>query len=61
MTNDFPHGTVRGYRRHLKEKTVTCDDCLAARRTDRAAKERAREAAGKPPRQRRTTRDARDA
>jgi len=55
VADDFPHGTMRGYNRHLKEHTVTCEPCLAARRTDRAAKQRARQAAGKPPRQRKTS------
>ncbi|WP_436759382.1 hypothetical protein [Streptosporangium sp. V21-05] len=56
MADDFRHGTVRGYRRHLREKTVTCEPCLHARREDDAAKKRAREAAGNPPRRRKTSR-----
>ncbi|MEV4179909.1 hypothetical protein AB0J28_00500 [Streptosporangium canum] len=49
MTDAFPHGEMRGYRRHLRENTIACDPCLDAARRDYAARTRARAAAGKPP------------
>jgi len=55
VADDFPHGTERGYRRHLREKTIACDPCLEANRHHYATRQRARKAAGKPPRRRKTS------
>lgn len=41
-TTTIDHGTLKGWRQHTRHRVPQCDACLAARRADRVATDRAR-------------------